>query len=158
MLRTGKRLVAVAATAAAALLLTATPADAARRAPTTNYGGYCNLDGFAIATVTAGLLKRVDYGGHADCYTGNLPREIIVQSHLYSGSSHVGSTSLARCYDCYEISVISSYSTLVTTTTRADTDLTVHLRPGEVFLTPAPPNCTVYNSGHSIWCHLTDFA
>lgn len=104
------------------------------------------------------MLKRVDFGGHANCFTGLMPREIIVQSHLYNGSNRVASTSLARCYDCYEISVISSYNTFATTATRAETDLTVHLRPNEVFLTPAPPNCVVYNSGFSIWCHLTDYA
>ena len=159
MRATTARLLTVAVTALTAVALVAGPAHAARRTPTTTYGGYCDLDGFAIPTVT-GILKRVDYGAHANCFTGTRPREIIVQSHLYSGSSRVGSTSLARCYDCYEISVISSYTTLITTATRAETDLTVHLYPsgGEKFLTPAPPGCTVYNSGHSIWCHVTDYA
>lgn len=157
-MRRTTRLLAVAAGVAAALVVTATPAAAARRTPTTNYGGYCNLDGFAIPYTSLGLFKRVDYGGHANCFTGLLPRHILVQSHLYENNSHVASTSLAQCFDCFEVSVISSRQTLVTTPVRVDTDLTVHLRSGEVFLSPAPPNCTIYNGGGSIWCHLTDFA
>src|SRR3712207_276545 len=124
MLRTGKRLALVAVAVAAMVAGTATPAAAARRTPTTNLGGYCVLDGFAIPYVTAGLLKRVDCGGHGNCFRGYLRREIVVRSHLYNGSRRVASTSLARCYDCYEISVISSYNTLATTATRAETDLT----------------------------------
>lgn len=157
--RNGRRFLTLTAITITGVLLSAQPALASRRTPTTTQSGYCNLDGFAIPHVSFLLLKRVDFGGHADCYTWGLPAEIIVQSHLYDGSSRVAFTSLARCFDCFEVSVISSYNGLATKTYRAETDLTVHLDPfyGERFQTPVP-SCTVYNGGYSIYCHLTDYA
>lgn len=157
MRRTKALLVAVLAVFA--LVVSADPALASRSTGTTNRGGYCTADGFAIPTTTLGLLKRVDYGSHANCITATLPAHIIIQSIIYDGNSVVGQTSIAECYDCYEVSVISSYSGLALKTYRVYSSLTIDLYPpdGEVFLTPIA-GCGVFNGGYSMWCQETDYA